>query len=230
MNQLFAGKGLMKYEDGSGTTWQRVSAEIDWTAKVVCGKCNNGWMSKIENEHAKPVLTPLIKCDEAVPLTSALARSLAIFTFKTAVVLDHAHKLSGVPYFCSNERSAFREHLTIPDNIQMWMGGFEGHRRKIKTQTVHHSGYITPTQPLTMFVFTCALGNLVLQMVHAKVSGIAGFEPLPGFDYTMAPFWPVMYPNLTWPLDSKLKTDSEFDALRDRWRTIGPMHDEAVEQ
>jgi hypothetical protein len=40
----------MKYEDGSGRKWEAVSHEIDWTAKVVCAKCNNGWMSKIEGE------------------------------------------------------------------------------------------------------------------------------------------------------------------------------------
>jgi hypothetical protein len=227
MNQLFAGKGLMRYEDGGGRKWEAVSPEIDWRAKVVCAKCNNGWMSTIENEHAKPVLTPLIEDADAVPLTASIARSLAIFTFKTAVVLDHAHKNLGEPYFGVADRNAFRQHLTIPDNTAMWMGRFAGHRRKVKTQTVHHAGNLTPTQPLKMYVFTCAIGCLVLQLVHAKVSGIVGFEPLSGFEYTMAPFWPKLYPDLIWPFQSSLTTDSEFDALRDRWRTIAPMHGEA---
>ena len=34
-----------------------------WKARVVCGDCNNGWMSDLENDHAKPVLTPLITGD-----------------------------------------------------------------------------------------------------------------------------------------------------------------------
>lgn len=230
MNQLFAGKGLMKYEDGRGRKWETVSSEIDWRAKVVCAKCNNGWMSKIESEHAKPVLTPLIKDVDAIPITASLARSLAIFTFKTAVVIDHAHKLSGEPYFMLDDRNAFREQLTIPENTAMWMGRFEGHSRKIKTQSVHHAGNLSPAQPLKMYVFTCAIGSVVLQLVHAKVSGIAGFEPLPGFEYTMAPFWPKLFPNLIWPFKPSLTTDSEFEALRDRWRTIAPLDSKTASQ
>jgi hypothetical protein len=230
MNQLFAGKGLMKYEDGGGRKWESVSPEIDWRAKVVCAKCNNGWMSTIESEHGKPALTPLIEDANAFPITASIARSLAIFTFKTAVVLDHAHRLSGVPYFSTDDRNAFREHLTIPDNTAMWMGRFEGHRRKIKTQTVHHAGKLSPTQPLKMYVFTCALGCLVLQLVHVKVSGIDGFEPLPGFEYSMAPFWPELHPDLMWPFQFSLTTDSEFEALRDRWQTISPLDSETVRQ
>ena len=31
-----------------------VKPKLDWKAKVVCEDCNHGWMSELENGHAKP--------------------------------------------------------------------------------------------------------------------------------------------------------------------------------
>lgn len=84
MNELFAGRMKGEYSDGAGRHRKWESTEIDWTARVVCENCNNTWMSDIESKHAKLVLTPLIRGEEDVPIGVATARSLAIFTFKTA--------------------------------------------------------------------------------------------------------------------------------------------------
>jgi hypothetical protein len=80
---------------------------------------------------------------------------------------------------------------------------------------------LAPAQPVSMFVFTCALGFVVLQLVHVKVIGVASFTPAPGFDTSMAPFWPEPYPGLMWPLPVNLMNDWQFTALEGRWQTIG---------
>lgn len=220
MSKLFAGKGRINYLDGRGNQFRKDSPEFDWRVKVVCAACNNSWMSDIESQHAEPVLTPLIE-GRSVSVNSAVARSVAIFTFKTAAVIDYAHSAPEGPFFSNRIRYAFRQQLAIPSNTQMWMGGFEKHRKKIKLHTVQHHGKLTPSQPVSMFVFTCALGFLVLQLVHVKVIGTASFTPAPGFDTSMAPFWPEPYPGLMWPLPVNLMNDQQFTALEGRWQTIG---------
>jgi len=40
---------------------------MDWKVRVVCEKCNNTWMSDIEHNHAKPVLTPLVTGQMNIP-------------------------------------------------------------------------------------------------------------------------------------------------------------------
>src|ERR1700677_4836142 len=92
MDELFVGPVKTKITDTAGFVREWKSSELDWKAKVVCGPCNNTWMSEIESKHAKPVMTPLIKGDSAFPIGSSEAHSLALFAFKTAVVLDHAHR------------------------------------------------------------------------------------------------------------------------------------------
>lgn len=219
MNKLFHGRGKIKYVDGRGNQWEKVATEFDWTAKVVCRACNNTWMSAIEQKHAEPVLTALIEGKEVVPISASRARSLAIFTFKTAVVLDYAHKASNESFFSSRIRTAFRQHLTIPNYTNMWMAGFQGNRAKVALHSAHYSGQLTPTQPISMYVFTCALGHLVLQLAHVKAFGVFQFEPREGLEM-MVRFWPDVPKNLTWPFPANLTTKEEFVALENCWQNI----------
>src|SRR5271154_5981831 len=87
INDLVPGRKKFTIRDENGNIvreWQ--SKELDWKAKVVCQRCNNTWMSDIENDHAKPAMTDLITGKVDVPITESKARSLALFGFKTAVV------------------------------------------------------------------------------------------------------------------------------------------------
>lgn len=220
MNKLFVGKMKGKYLDGLGRQSERISKDIDWTAKVVCARCNNTWMSDIETKHGEPVLTPFIKGEETLSIGTAEAASLAIWTFKTAVVLDHAYKRSREPFFSERIRFAFREHLIIPSLTRMWMTGFLSHRNKIVTQTVYHEGNLTPSQPLNMYVFTCAFGCLTIQLLHVKVFGEANFRPRADVDNAMVPFWPQMLQNLRWPFPVNLSSEEQFSALANRWQHI----------
>jgi len=219
MHALFVGNGVMRFKTAQ-KQWAAATTHIDWRAKVVCKKCNNTWMSRIEDEHGKPVLTSLIEGDKVVPIDVSVARSIAIWAFKTAVVMDHAHRLFGQPYFSSEERTTFRETLNIPNDSVVWVGMFHGHRYRIKSETGQNNGHIAPDQPLTMYVFTCAIGCLVIQFGHARTSRPVIFEPKPGFEYIMAPIWPDLHPNLTWPWPDKLTEDSQFAELHNRWKTI----------
>jgi hypothetical protein len=82
-------KFTFRQYDRAGTTlktWKQ--GDLDWTAKVVCEPCNNGWMSDIEEKHAKPTLTGIIEGRPVSLLTRGIA-SIAIFGFKVAVIADH---------------------------------------------------------------------------------------------------------------------------------------------
>jgi hypothetical protein len=77
MNDLFPGENIhLRGARGQVTQWT-THDEIDWKARVVCGDCNNGWMSDLENDHAKPVLTPLITGDTTrIEINQQAARSI----------------------------------------------------------------------------------------------------------------------------------------------------------
>jgi hypothetical protein len=48
-------KILTRTDNGKVSSWP--ASTINWTAKVVCEPCNNGWMSDLENDVAKPALS-----------------------------------------------------------------------------------------------------------------------------------------------------------------------------
>src|SRR4051812_37531604 len=106
-----------------GTTLQTYpKSQLDLKARVICTPCNGGWSSDLENDHAKPALTPLLESFEPITLTPEEVFSIAAFAFKTAVVAD-AMTDERKPFFARAERDAFRRRLEIPPGIQIWIAG-----------------------------------------------------------------------------------------------------------
>src|SRR4051812_5525667 len=59
---------IQRGEDGSVLNeWP--SDEINLKANVVCKPCNEGWMSNLESQHAKPAMTDLIVGDKEIAIS-----------------------------------------------------------------------------------------------------------------------------------------------------------------
>jgi hypothetical protein len=99
-------------------------------------------MSDIEGNHAKPALTSLIKCETGIPITIEKARSIALFAFKTAVVMDHAHHRNE-PWFSRRLRHSFGKDQLISDAVEMWIGGIAKHKKTINLESSYFSGELT---------------------------------------------------------------------------------------
>ena len=65
---------IRRRPDGNDHSW--TANVIDIQAKIVCRDCNGGWMSRIDNEQAKPLLSPMIATGRAPYLTSLTASRL----------------------------------------------------------------------------------------------------------------------------------------------------------
>jgi hypothetical protein len=63
-------------------------------------------MSDIENNHAKPAMSELIVGNSDVPIETLRARSIALFCFKTAAVIDLISPLDA-PFFRKGGWSTF---------------------------------------------------------------------------------------------------------------------------
>ncbi len=116
MNVLFPGRRKAWLVKGDPRERKEFETDsLDWTAKVVCESCNNGWMSEIEAHHAKPALTPLITGEMEIPIDLNRAQSMALFAFKTAVVLDHSQR-DRVPFFSKRQRCRIQS-IPPPDTL-----------------------------------------------------------------------------------------------------------------
>src|SRR3954454_1504233 len=73
-----------------------------------CGRCNNGWMSALENE-VKDFLTPMVFRGDRVLLSPARRVALGRLAIKTAMVYEFTSASSEGKYFSEMERLAFKE-------------------------------------------------------------------------------------------------------------------------
>src|SRR5436190_17415875 len=80
MGRLIVTKGFRLYsfnEHGLQRIWKK--RKLDEKLPVVCERCNNEWMSDLENQHAKPAIKDLIVSDKLVTLNPQRLESIAKF-------------------------------------------------------------------------------------------------------------------------------------------------------
>lgn len=198
-----------------GTAWS--SSELDWTAKVVCEPCNNGWMSEIESRHAKPYMSDLIAGKLDIPISRSHAKSIALFAFKTTAVLEHLNRRRTVRFFSRQARHRFKQTLEIPITVRMWMAGFlpPGQGR---ITTVYHE--LPKPNSFELYVCTYGIGRLVFQVVAERKPSSLAFSPIPGFEHLAVPFWPHIRGDFVWPPKAVLETVEDFELFATRWRRL----------
>jgi hypothetical protein len=222
MRELFPGTITARrfdHDNAADKEWHWNS--LDFKASVVCKKCNETWMSDIENRHAKPVLTPLISGEVNIPIDLAKARSMALFAFKTAVVLDHSQRDRSGPFFDRSSRHAFRENLRIPRSVQMWLCPFRWHRGNGAFLTLYHQPESSSGENWLMYVCTFAVGNVAIQVVAVKdKSERATITPVTIPEILAVPFWPGLQRDYIWPRGQTLQSREDFRAFAGRWQKI----------
>jgi hypothetical protein len=223
VRELFPGKRDTFYIGGASNRNERFKAKtIDWKASVVCEKCNTTWMSDIERVHGKPVLTPFIVGGIGIPITQEMASSIALYAFKTAVVANHAdRKLQ--PFFPARVRHEFRVNPGIPGNVNIWICGIKHHRDDIRIKAVCYSGQLSPTNNWKMYVFTCGIGHLIMQVVAVNQPGQVRLLPLAGYQDIGIPITLPISPGCVWPGRYVLDGNVGFDGFANRWARVLPI-------
>lgn len=219
MNDLFPLSDLTFRQirvDGSvSKTWP--AAELNLKTKVVCAKCNNEWMSDLEASHAKPAMSDLILGKEMDEITPSRARSIALFAFKTAVIANRSLPENEF-FFDESARHAFRESLSIPPHVAMWIvgmqpvvgGGISSHNVYFPNETAPY---------LTLNVCSFWVGQLGFQVVSAKSVRAGQAESLPTPPNLTVRFHPAIERNIFWPRPVVLTVEA-FNDFANRWNMI----------
>jgi hypothetical protein len=193
---------------------------LDFKAKVVCKTCNEGWMSHLESQEAKPAMADLIVGSLDIPITRARANSIALFAFKTAVIIDHMRRAD--LFFSRSDRHTFASTLQIPNTVQMWFAGYL-QMGSGRLTSLYHEPPMKTSSGLKLYVCTFGVGHLVFQTVAVKYSGPSiSFVPQLGFERLAVPFWPDSPIGFAWPAGEVLRTRNQFEAFAERWGVIGP--------
>lgn len=151
-------------------------------------------MSHIESAHAKPAMLDLILDKSGTLIDESRARSIALFAFKTTVVLDHIRPGRN-RFFDQWARYEFRKSLTIPPTVSMWLRRY-GPSRRGEANTAYHDGTLGPERRIEIYVFTYSVQSLILQIVAYKGIGRWSFKPKRQF--FALPFWPTLTQKWVW--------------------------------
>ncbi len=215
-------------ETGEIKEWK---ASLDLKMRVVCEPCNSGWMSDLEAE-AKNAFSDIIKYGSKISLLPRGIALLAAFAFKNAVIATCMNP-SREPFFTRAERENFRSSLSLPLNIQMWVGclqdismtaTFIGHvfGLNVPPGTRRHGIEI---YDLEAYAFTYSAGHLVLQVLACRHGKIVNrgkplhiLRPNPVWDDAVVQFWPDTGTPISWPPSCNLNSDS-LNLLANRWRS-----------
>src|SRR6516162_2332321 len=114
MDDLFPGKKRFTSKNEKGEIikqWE--DASLSWKAKVVCRRCNNGWMSDMESKHAKPAMTGLIRGTKRRPSRNHTPDPLRFLVLRLPLFLTTC-SVDAVPFFPQRARYRFRQCLAIP--------------------------------------------------------------------------------------------------------------------
>jgi hypothetical protein len=137
---------------------------IKTTAKVVCEKCNSGWMSELEGK-AQQVMKEMIQRRTALVLTPKDIARIAAFGFEKSVIADRMYSKDS-SFFDESILHRFSISLEIPVGVQMWLASFRGvyARNGVWTNT-YYNPTLEPFRRGRFYVFTFGAGHLVLQVL-----------------------------------------------------------------
>lgn len=143
--------------------------------RAVCGSCNNGWMSRLE-ERVKPLLMSLMN-DTAPHLTTRQVYEVSLWCSVKAVTAEYTNKNEALTP--SADRYQIRATGAIPKYIRIFLGthaglNFAAYKRQSLTAC--------PANTMKIFVLekdlhrnihaiTFLLGRLVFHIVSARVAG-----------------------------------------------------------
>jgi hypothetical protein len=206
-------------------SWQ--SDSIDLKVPVVCRQCNNGWMSDLECDDAQPAMKAIIRSLSPQRLSERQILSIAVFAFKTAVIVDHMH-IRGRRFFSIPLRRRFAASLEIPSGTYMWLAPFAG---PVGVQGIlrarYYDGEIGGHDGLEFYVLTYSMGSMAFQVLSWTHTGnyhlrevIRPVFKQASFAETAIPIWPNRGVPALWPPDHHLDEQS-INEFCNRWREMG---------
>lgn len=192
------------------------------TLKIVCGDCNNVWMSAIEDA-AKPVLLAGFKASvtgEQVRLDKGAQLTLARWAFKTAAVMTRLSAPSARTFPMTHARS-FHANNRIPDNIQIWLGAAAVTPTMQGDQVAQFRYNPTRTDVKAGDSTSTGRGYQVFIRLFNVVFYILGFDSMwqltgelsENLKSGLLAIWPPVHPKLWWPPAASLDDFGGVDAL-----------------
>lgn len=204
------------------TQWE--DKKLDLKANVVCGNCNSGWMSDLDND-AKGVLQDIILHDCNICILPLGLVAIAAFTMKCAFVGDCLTK-HRKPFFDQKTRMEFARTHQPTEGAHMWLGRIQQPRGK-KTG-IYKTRYGISPPTLDTYVFTFSIETIMLQLAIMRFTdpfGNSAYSPELNqekrLNGVLVPSWPprVFGNHIEWPPPENIHS-TRLEEIADRFTDL----------
>ncbi len=202
---------------GTRATVVRRQQRMKLTLHAVCRRCNNTWMSVLENRF-KGLCGEAILGRTPMVLTPSEQRVVATWAVKTALLMELAYRFLGEHAYAPPTNLAFlyarRGRKPPPgDDTRVWIGAVGAGWRDVWHQAsafLPANDEAEPSDRTGWYLATVAVGHLVLHVfgrdIHPYVSNPASAARItPVWDLPevwsqhLLPIWPVTVDYVSWP-------------------------------
>ena len=191
------------------------SGPFDLVVTDICEVCNNGWMSRLEQD-VQPILTPML-LDVPRTLSAPDQQTVATWATKTMLVMQGAN-IGGERFTPAEEYRWFCDHVAPLPNSHVWLCRYGGEGNW--PLSVHQWGMTIrpadapppqPTDPVNGFGVVFAIGPLVFWLFGHTLRG--DLYTSAGSDDAHVLIWPALGNDVRWPPRQTLQTEAELEQL-----------------
>lgn len=209
--------GTMFAEYGSRqTSWRLRKPKL--TVKKLCSKCNNEWMSQLENK-VKPIIESIFEVSGLI-LDTSMQTILAKWAVKTAIVLESIDSERS-SFYSENDRNLMCMSQTIPIRTTIWMAKCINNNSIYSAAKDHRT--TLDSDGFHAYVTTMAFGSIAFQVVSIRTPAKlpenvpVTYDVSDGpWDETLMQIWPIKKYSLEWPNKIALNGESGLELLRER--------------
>jgi hypothetical protein len=198
-----------------------------WRIRVVCARCNNGWMSQLEM-HFQPILVPLLK-GQIARLTPRQQQTLAAWAALKVMVAEFDRTSHRVSHHMHRKR-LMRRQLPPVNGWRIWIGNYK--RDKWVPRWVTHSFLIRSDTVVeqrgeiaTFYnsqASTHVVGDLYIHIIRSPMPNLArdfSFQRVPNAGAKLRSIWPPNSYSIVWPAPTM--TDKDADDIAGAFLELG---------
>jgi hypothetical protein len=202
---------------------QRVNRP-ELVVRNVCEKCNNGWMSQLQ-DGAKPIIERLWNDEECV-IDLQECRVLSLWAVMTAMTLQTLDRSENWLY-SEFERTIFWKHQRIPAFVGVWITHCVGHTSTYTQSRVMWTGQPEGAEPQARGnAITMAFGSLGIQVLKvapprslAPGSTISISQSRGDWDRIAKQIWYLRGDSVDWPPARGIRSEAELELFAERFRS-----------
>lgn len=213
--------GRMDAERGRDEKWSWPLAKSALKVKFVCARCNNGWMSRLENR-VKPIICALLS-EDTITLDSGDQTTLAVWSLKNAMVLETLRP-SRPWFYTKADRRELMDTLEPIQRTSIWITKCFGHLRTYCAASDLKGVAGQSGDQVEAYVTTMCFGPLAIQVLSTKLPNsilvgttiTADVRPGP-WDSVTLQIWPPRQERVGWPPSVALSGEVGLLTFGERW-------------